>query len=135
MLTFSLISLLEMYLVSVIREIYPNDSWKDTLSVNRLEKTQEMWHTRLEKNEALTLLDSTQLADKGTVVKNTPELREQLGFESKNKCNEFFSNIEELRNNTAHSQEVIYHDNKKLISIILQIKDVLESNISLATKN
>ncbi len=128
MLAFSLISLLEMYLTSVIREVYPDDSWKDKLKEDRLKKALEILNMRLVKNEALTLLDSTQLSDKGVIVQNTPELLEQLGFLSKNRCKEFFKNLEDLRNNTAHSQEIIYHDNKELIKIMLQIKNILETN-------
>src|SRR5699024_10469729 len=131
MLTFSLVSLLEMYLTTVIKEIYPNESWKKKLKKNRLEKAQEMLDRRLEKNIALTLLDSTQLCDKGEIIKNTPELIEQLDLKSKNKCTNFFKELEDLRNNTAHSQQVLYHDDKELIRIMLKTKDVLAANSSL----
>lgn len=126
MLTFSLISLLEMYLVEAIRELHPNEEWKEKLNETRLSKAKKTWELRKIKNEELTLLDNTQLSDKGIIVRNTPVLLEQMGFSSKSKCSDFFSNIEWLRNNTAHAQEIIYHDNKELIQVLLQINRILE---------
>lgn len=131
MLTFSLISLLEMYLTTIIKETYPNESWKDKLKENRLKKAQEMLDKRLEKNIALTLLESTQLCDKGEIIKNTPKLIEKLDLKSKNKCANFFKELENLRNNTAHSQQVLYHDDKELIRIMLKTKEVLVANSSI----
>lgn len=127
MLAFSLISLLEMYLTYVISDHYPDSEWKDQLGDTRVKNAEYILNLRLERNEALTLLDSTQLSDKGEIVRNTPALLEQLGFESKNKCAAFFREIEFLRNNTAHSQEVIYHDDRELIRIMLQLSEVLDS--------
>jgi hypothetical protein len=127
MLAFSLISLLEMYLTNVIDDYYTDTDWKDHLPESRVKSAEHILNLRLEKNEALTLLDSTQLSDKGQIVRNTPELLKQLGFESKNKCAAFFREIEFLRNNTAHSQEVIYHDDRELIRIMLQLSKVLDN--------
>lgn len=129
MLAFSLISLLEMLLISLIRDAFPNESWKEKLSEERLLKAKEMLNKRIVKNEALTLLDNTQLGDKGTIVRKTPELINQLGFNSNQKCKDFFKNVEVLRNNTAHAQEEIYHNYQELIDIILQINRVLDRNV------
>ncbi|WP_040209202.1 hypothetical protein [Neobacillus jeddahensis] len=129
MLAFSLISLLEMLLISLIREACSEDNWKVKLSEDRLGKAEEMLKKRSEKNEALTLLDNIQLGDKGTIVRKTPHLIKQLGFDSTTKCKEFFKNIEVLRNNTAHAQEEIYHDYQELIDIILEIDRVLDSHV------
>lgn len=127
MLAFSLISLFEMYLISTIREFFPDDSWTDKLTEARLTKAKELLEERSKKNEALTLLDNIQLGDKGTIVRKTPQLVEKFGFESNQQCKDFFRNIETLRNNTAHSQEKIYHDYKELIAVILQIEKVLKN--------
>ncbi|WP_078544765.1 hypothetical protein [Litchfieldia alkalitelluris] len=134
MLAFSLISLLEMLLITLIRETYPNESWKDHLSSGRIAKAEEMLSKRIQKNEALTLLDNTQLSDKGTIVYKSPDLYRKLGFESTTKCKEFFNHIETLRNNTAHAQEEIYHDHQELIDIILQVNMVLDRNANRASE-
>ncbi|MBU8919361.1 hypothetical protein BGM25_25315 [Bacillus sp. FJAT-29953] len=128
MLAFSFVSLLEMYIISVIKEFYPDDSWADKLTESRLTKAKELLEERLATNEALTLVDNLQLSDKGTIIRKTPKLVEKLGFESNSQCKEFFRKIEELRNNTAHSQEKIYHDYKEFIHILLQIERVLSAD-------
>ncbi|MCQ6276385.1 hypothetical protein JMM81_15830 [Bacillus sp. V3B] len=131
MLAFSLISLLEMHLTALISHTYLDGSWTQLLSEERLGKAQEMLQKRLEKNQALTLLDNTQLGDKGTIVRKTPDLIQKLGFDSTSKCKEFFKNIEVLRNNTAHAQEEIYHDYQEFIELILQIDRVLERHVTI----
>lgn len=127
MLIFSFISLLEMQLTSVIKETFPNNAWTELLPENRLEEADNLYKDRLSKNEALSLLDSTQLCDKGTIIKKSETLRKSLGFQSNKKCYRFFKKLEKLRNNTAHSQENIYDDNHELIEMILKIKNMLES--------
>ncbi|WP_066304095.1 hypothetical protein [Bacillus sp. FJAT-29814] len=129
MLAFSLISLLEMYLLSLIKGYYSNESWIPLLSESRLDMAKKLMEARMENNEALTLLDNTQLGDKGTIVQKTQELVDKLGFESKSQCRDFFKKIEKLRNNTAHSQQKIYHDNNEFIALILQIERVIKNSI------
>jgi hypothetical protein len=100
-----------------------------------VEKATDMLGQLQQKNEALTLLNSTQLGDKGEVIRNTPDLINSLGFPSKNKCKEFFKNVEYLRNNTAHAQEEIYHSNEELIQIMLELKRVLDTDSYLLYRN
>lgn len=126
MMVFSLISLFEMYLTSSIKESFPNESWKDMLSVERLKKAKDLMVSRKEKNEALTLLDNTQLADKGTIIGKSLEHIKQLGFESKNQWKKFFGKLEQLRNNIAHAQEEIFNDNLEVINLVLQLDQVLK---------
>ncbi|MCM3766188.1 hypothetical protein [Neobacillus niacini] len=104
-------------------------SWIPLLLESRLDMAKKLIDARMENNEALTLLDNTQLGDKGTIVQKTLELVEKLGFESKSQCRDFFKKIEKLRNNTAHSQQKIYHDNNEFIALILQIERVIKNSI------
>lgn len=127
MLIFSFISLLEMQLTAIIRETFPDDSWQKKLSERRLILAMELNRSRAESNEALTLLESTQLCDKGTIVKKSEALRKKLGFESNNKCESFFEQLEILRNNTAHSQSSLYTNNQDLIGLVIKIKAMLET--------
>lgn len=129
MLVFSFVSLLEMYLTELIEETYPDETWVEKLGVNRVLKAEAMMQQLQQKNEALTLLNSTQLVDKGEIVRNSPELLKQLGFMSKNKCKDFFKKVEYLRNNTAHAQKEIFYDNHELIQIMLELKRVLDSSV------
>ena len=125
MLVFGLISLLEMDLVQLIKNAYPNGEWNSCLSDGRLMKVFQVYETRKEKNEGLGLIECLQLSDKGTIIKKTPHLMKQLGFVSKSDAARFFSSIEELRNNTAHSQEYVYQDFNEFLENIYRVEKIL----------
>ncbi|GEN50517.1 hypothetical protein [Alkalibacterium pelagium] len=127
MLIFSFISILEMQLTGIIKETFPNDEWLIFLTHKRIENAKEKYNYLVTKNNALSLIDSTQLCDKGTIIKRSKKLRLSLGFDSGRKCETFFSKLEDLRNNTAHSQENIYTDSRELIDLILSIKSTIET--------
>lgn len=69
------------------------------------------------------------MCDKGTIVKGSDSLLDRIGFESKTKCGEFSRKIEKLHNNIAHSQEEIYLNNKELIEVLLEIKEVIKNTV------
>ncbi|WP_216830296.1 hypothetical protein [Alkalihalobacterium elongatum] len=125
MLVFGLISLLEMNLLELIKKNYPDDGWTQCLSDGRIEKAFEVYEKRKQKNEGLGLIECIQLSDKGTIIRKTPQLLEQLEFQSKKEVDRFFSSIEELRNNTAHSQEYVYDDFNDFLDSITRIEKLL----------
>jgi predicted transcriptional regulator len=125
MLVFGLISLLEMKLLDLIKEHYKNDEWKYYLSDGRIEKALQVYETRKDKNVGLGLIECLQLSDKGTIIKKTPMLLEKLEFSSKTELVRFFKSIEDLRNNTAHSQEYVYDDFNDFLDNITRIEKIL----------
>ncbi|WP_112180333.1 hypothetical protein [Paraliobacillus zengyii] len=135
MLAFSLISILEMSLIELIKGEYQNDDWKDLLSELRVNLANKLFKDRRNKNEALSLIDSIQICDKGTIIEKSDYLRDKLGFSSKQVCKIFFKKVEKLRNNIAHSQEQISLDHKELIEIVLQVKEVLNITLSNSIEN
>src|SRR5690625_1862697 len=89
LLAFSLISLLEMSLTEMIEHYYPKESWEDLINESRFKKALEMQELRAQKNEALSLIECTQFADKGTIIEKSIELRQRLKFPSRRKCKSF----------------------------------------------
>lgn len=106
MLLFGLISLLEMHLYRIIKDYFPDDTWKEHLSTNRIKFAEELFSVRKSRNEAIQLSDCLQICDKRDIVLNESPLRELLGIESKSKGKYFFNKLESLRNNLAHSQNL-----------------------------
>lgn len=104
---FSIVSLLEMQLLRLIKARHPRESWKSLLNGNRLEKAQQILTGRKSRNEAIDLADCLQLADKRTVILKTDGLWQQLGFTSKSACEAQLAEIELLRDELAHSQDII----------------------------
>jgi len=105
MLIFSVISLLEMALLSLIRKEYPDEQeWRGLLSKKRLKEAEELLRKREKAGMEIDLIDCLQLGDKGTIVKKTKRLRLALGFDSNSICDGFFGDLEKLRNALAHGQ-------------------------------
>lgn len=127
MLLFGLISLLEMHLYRIINDYFPNETWKKHLSPKRTKLAEDLYSLRKSKNEAIQLSDCLQICDKRDIVLNESPLRELLGIETKSKGNRFFKNLEELRNNLAHSQNIHTENSwNEMFSLIEQTEKLLE---------
>lgn len=106
MLMFGIISLFEMQVNRIIKEYLPDDLWQDHLQLERVEKAKELFTERKSRNEAIELCDCLQICDKRDVIMNDENLRNLLGIKSKTKGKVFFKDLEKLRNNLAHSQDL-----------------------------
>lgn len=123
MLTYGLISLLEMNLLRLIRQYYPGDIWRPLLTDQRIEKAEELFARRRRRNEEIDLSDCLQLADKRTIVLKTKELVELLRLESTTSGQEFLKRVERLRDRLAHAQELSKGSSwSEIITLIYEIE-------------
>lgn len=129
MLLFSVISLLEMTMVQLIRNYYPNGLWCDKLSENRLQIAQDLYDERKKIGQDIDLDDCLQLCDKKDILL-TIDFWKDWEFDSKTKTSDFFSKITVLRNNIAHSQENIWSDISSIISLCDTAEGLIETNIN-----
>ena len=120
MLLFGLISLLEMQLNRIIKEYLPDNTWQNHLHPKRLEYAQNLFLDRKSRNEAIELSDCLQICDKREIIVNELKLRELLEIETKKKGNVFFKELEKLRNNLAHSQDLNTSSSWNEIFILIQ---------------
>jgi hypothetical protein len=106
MLYFGLITLLEMQLLRLIRENFPNSSWKKHLSKKRLDKAEKLRSMRKKRNEDLDLADCLEICDKIKIVCQMRDIREFIenNFRKLNKLSE---SIQELRNKLAHANDLV----------------------------
>src|SRR3990172_4162054 len=103
---FGLISLIEMQLLRIIRDYYPDGSWKPLISSkDRLANAETLLADR-RRNEAIDLADCLQFCDKCDIVLKSVELRHLIGFNSKASGNRILKSLEKLRNDLAHSQPI-----------------------------
>ena len=107
MCLFGLISLLEMQLLRLIRDMYPGGTWSSMLSVTRIEAAEIILKDRRCRNEGTDLADCLQFADKATIVAKSEGLRVRLGFESRRKAESLLKDLEKLRDDLAHSQDIL----------------------------
>src|SRR5437773_2261974 len=114
---FGLVCLIEMQLLRIIREHYPNDAWKSLLSDGRLAKAKDYHNDRRRRNEAIDLADCLQFADKRDIVLATTELRSTAGLEPKGSGERLLKDLEKLRDNLAHAQDIVTGYWPKLVDL------------------
>ncbi len=107
---FGMVTMIEMGITRLIEARFPEESWRKLLSEGRVEKAEVLLAERKRRNQDLGLIDCLQFSDKGQITLKDPTLREQVGYRSRNKGEETIKLLEALRNNLAHSQDIIARD-------------------------
>lgn len=107
---FGVITIIEMGLTRLIETAYPDGSWRQCLSEGRLQKAEALLEERQRRNQDLDLLDCLQFSDRGQIVLRNEELRTTAGFVSRSRGEQTVKELEALRNNLAHSQDIITCD-------------------------
>ncbi len=130
MLLFGLVSLLEMQLLRVMRSYYrENKSWqsKKLIEQKRLNKAKKELAKRQKRNEAIDLADCLQFCDKWEIVLKTSAIRKALNLGSKTKVEKLLRDAEELRNNLAHSQDLVVGSSwSEVINLVHDIQSLLK---------
>jgi len=127
---FCLISLAEMHTVRIIRSRYPHEGWKKHLLDARLKRAQRLFNMRKASNEEIDLIDCLQLCDKANILCESGDLLD-LAFESKDKAQLFFGEVEQLRNRLVHAQDIITNSWSKLADLAIGLENFLKACESL----
>ena len=114
---FGMIVIIEMFIVRKIEEIFPNQTWIKFLSTGRLEKAYRLREERRRRNQNPRLLDCLQFSDKAQILLQDPAMREDFGWQSKKQALAMLARLESLRNNLAHSQDILTHDWDSIVTI------------------
>ena len=107
---FGMITILEMRLTEIIKELWPNEEWTELVTESRLEKARKLQEERSRRGQQVSLVDCLQFSDKGYLVIGDPEYFRRFGLESKAEAKRAIRNLESLRNNLAHSQPITTQD-------------------------
>src|SRR5262249_42249876 len=94
----------------LIEQHCPQDSWMKYLSEARLQKAQALLEERRRRNQALQLIDCLQFSDKGQIIARNEDIRKLTIFPSRRRAEEAIKNLEQLRNNLAHAQDILTSD-------------------------
>jgi hypothetical protein len=81
--------------------------------------------TLVEHDESLDLISCLALADKGQVLSKAPEIREQLGMESRSAAREAVRNMEQLRNSLAHAHDIVTGSWQTIVNLSVHVDNVL----------
>ena len=104
---FGIITLGEMVITEIIRHRYSDGSWQEFLSEKRIDIAKKLQEERTRRGQQVELLDCLQFGDKGWIITYDEKLREKLGHKSRKETRNAIKELETLRNNLAHTQEII----------------------------
>ena len=122
---FGMITLLEMRMSRLIGLMCPNETWKKFLSEGRLEKAEALWEERRRRNQGVELIDCLQISDKGQIVARNEEIRRLTQMESRRQTEQTVKMLESLRNNLAHSQDIIACDWETIVALCGDLERVI----------
>ena len=123
---FGLITLIEMRFLELIELRFQDDAWQKYLSTNRLEKAISFREERQRRNQDPRLLDCLQFSDKAQILVRDEFLRDQIGFASRRRGEETIKNLEKLRNNLAHAQDIVELDWETIVGLSENLETVIE---------
>ncbi len=107
---FGLVTLIEMRFTELIERHCPAEVWHGYLSEARREKAKVLLAERSRRNQALQLLDCLQFSDKGQIIARHEDIRKLTIFSSRRQMEEAVKSLERLRNDLAHSQDILNSD-------------------------
>jgi len=122
---FGIITIVEMTVSQMIRTTYPDDSWQPFISAGRLEKAMSFHEERIRRNRPCDLLDCLQLSDKGQIVIQDSGMLEWMGVSAKSAGKQRIKELESLRNNLAHGQDIAAHDWAQIARMSHRVEDIL----------
>ena len=103
----------------------PGDSWKQYLSESRLQKAEALLEERKRRNQNLDLMDCLQISDKGQILARNEELRGLTRMQSRRQTEQTIRLLESLRNNLAHSQDIISCDWETIVVLCKDLERVI----------
>jgi len=122
---FGMITLIEMRFARLIGQLCPEDGWKQFLSEARVQKAEELLAERIRRDQNLELLDCLQFADKGQIVARNQDIRRLTQFQSRRQLEQVVKQLERLRNNLAHTQDIISTDWETIVLLAENLDSVL----------
>jgi len=127
MFLFGMITLGEMLMTEIIRRRYADGSWMKLLSEQRLQKARELQKERTRRGQKVELVDCLQYGDKGWILSYDEEFRAALDQRSRKDARKAVKELESLRNNLAHTQEIIPTGWRRIVFACSRLEKNLET--------
>lgn len=115
MFLFGIITLGEMLMSEIIRHRYHDGSWQDRLSTARFAKAKQLQEERFRRGQKVDLIDCLQYSDKAWILSYDEDIYKALGQESRSAARKAIKELVTLRDNLAHTQEIIPTGWKRIV--------------------
>ena len=80
---------------------------------------------RKRRNQNLELIDCLQISDKGQIIARNEEIRRLTRMQSRRQTEQAIKMLESLRNNLAHSQDIISCDWETIVGLCKDMERVI----------
>ena len=121
---FGIVTMVEMGVVQLINERFPDAAWQTVVSEGRLQRARDIQAERQRRNQYCELIDCLQLSDKAQILINDEVSLERLGFESKSAAKRSVKELESLRNHLAHAQDIVMHDWAQIARLTRRMEEI-----------
>ena len=122
---FGMITLIETELTRRLREAFPGERWTALVPGARLARARQLQAERKRRDQACELMDCLQLGDKAQALLHDPRQLEIFGFSSRKAARRVVKELESLRNNLAHAQDIVTHDWPQIARLAQRIEEHL----------
>jgi hypothetical protein len=121
---FGMVTFFELFMTQRIGALWPDSGWIDFISPSRLQKARTLQEERCRRNQACTLIDCLQLSDKTQILMRDKELMAALGFKTAGAAKRVIKELEALRNNLAHAQDIVTDNWAQIVRFARRIEEV-----------
>ena len=128
---FGMVAFIEIYMGARIAQRWSEAEWSARLPAGRLEKCRLVLEERRRRGQVCELIDCLQLPDKAQLLLDDEAERALFGFDSKTAGKRATGNLELLRNNLAHSQEIVSDHWTQIANLARRIEQTLEATAKL----
>jgi len=122
---FGIITFVEMNVNKVISHHFAGDSWQSALTDERIQQAKALQTERSRRGQHCNLLDCIQLSDKGKIVISKEESMNMMGLESRRSAKKIIREMESLRNNLAHAQDIVTYDWGQIVRLTSRLEETL----------
>lgn len=122
---FGMITLVEMRMGRLVEQLCDGETWRQFLSESRLQKAADLLEERRRRSQNLRLIDCLQFADKVQIIAQNEAIRSLTRFASRRQVEKACRALESLRNNLAHSQDIISGDWETIVMLATDLDGVI----------
>ncbi len=130
---FGIVTIIEMYYRRMIDKNLTEEEWRHYLSPARAAKAEELLEERRRRGQSPSLLDCLQFGDMAQIVARDEGLRNQAGYPSRKRADRAAKMLERLRNNLAHTQDIVSWDWDTIIALAENIQRLIQWDESVRT--
>jgi hypothetical protein len=124
---FGIITFIEMDAMKVIAHFFPDDSWQSAITEERLSQAKVLRDERVRRGQHCNLLECIQLSDKGKIIISNEETMKMMGLESRRSAKKVIREMESLRNNLAHAQDIVTYDWGQIVRLTHRLDETLNT--------